>query len=301
MPEVKFVTRYTEWQRHSTLRLTEIFRNYTQRNLHYEIVMPYQSKFFLTAKINLTYQLIGQARYVFISFNAPRGWKLMSIEKCFEPNITPKIKMDGFYGYEFQNISEYEATKFFVEVTLQEDLPTPIELKADLFKHMISHLGEEDFHIKCNGETVAFNKVILQSVSDVFETMFKRDSNKEVTEDCMEIEDFSVETIKEFKSAILKGEASCPTVELMMFAHKYNVKPLVQYCERHIGEDVYSGNIFEVIKAAYFLDSDNLLNKAVEYLVKNARRLNDNEDWKVFKKAHPDCFIKMMDLIMFSK
>ena len=205
------------------------------------------------------------------------------------------------YEYLFHSRNEYESSKLSVEVTLIEDLPTPKELKVELFQHMISNLGEEDFHIKCNGETLAFNKAMLQSVSDVFQTMFKRDTNKEVTEDCMEIEDFSVETIKDFKSAILKGEASCPTVELMMFAHKYNVKPLVQYCERHIGEDVYSGNIFEVIKAAYFLDSDNLLNKAVEYLVKNARRLNDNEDWKVFKKAHPDCFIKMMDLIMFSK
>ena len=66
-------------------------------------------------------------------------------------------------------------------------------------------------------------------------------------------------------------------------------------------EDVYSGNIFEVIKAAYFIDSDNLLNKAVTFLVKNAKTLKETEDWKMFKKSHPDCFIKMMDLIMFSK
>ena len=108
MPEVRFETRNTRYQRNSTLLLTELFRNYTQQNLHHEIVdMQYPSKFSLTAKINLTYQLIGQARYVFITFNAPQGWKLKSIEKFFEPNITPKIKMDGFYGYEFQNISEY--------------------------------------------------------------------------------------------------------------------------------------------------------------------------------------------------
>ena len=66
-------------------------------------------------------------------------------------------------------------------------------------------------------------------------------------------------------------------------------------------EDVYSGNIFEVIKAAYFIDSDNLLNKAVTFLVKNAKTLKETEEWKMFKKSHPDCFIKMMDLVMFSK
>ena len=90
-----------------------------------------------------------------------------------------------------------------------------------------------------------------------------------------------------------------------MLAHKYDVKPLFQFCERQIGLDIgeriHNNKMFEVIKAAYFIDSDYLLNKAVEYLVKNTRRFDDNEDWKVFKKAHPDCFIKMMDLIMFSK
>ena len=205
------------------------------------------------------------------------------------------------YEYLFHSRNEYESSKLSVEVTLIEDLPTPKELKVDLFQHMISNLGEEDFHIKCNGETLAFNKAMLQSVSDVFQTMFKRDTNKEVMEDCMEIEDFSVKTITAFKSTILEGNVKTPTIELMMFAHKYNVKPLVQYCERHIGENVHSGNIFDVIKAAYFIDSDNILNKAVNFLVKHTKTLKDTEEWKMFKKSHPDCFIKMMDLIMFSK
>ena len=207
--------------------------------------------------------------------------------------------MNGSCAYQFYNRSDCESARFYAEVTLLEDLPTSKELKVDLFQHMISNLGVEDFHIKCNGETIGFNKAMLQSVSDVFQTMFKRDSNKEVMEDCVELEDFSVKTITAFKSSILEGDVESPTIELMMFAHKYNVKPLLQYCERHVGENVNKGNIFKVIKAAYFIDSDNLMNKAVNFLVKNAKTLKDTEDWKMFKEAHPDCFIKMKDLLMF--
>ena len=262
--------------------------------------ISHPSKIRLSVKIGLSLQTIGQTKLLFITFNAPQGWKLLSAKKLLETSKTPLYEMDALHVYEFPNRSEYECSELFLGVTLLEDLPTPKELKVDMFQHMISNLGDEDFQIKCNGETVAFNKAMLQSVSDVFQTMFKRDSNKEVMEDCMEIEDFSVETIKDFKRAILEGPVS-PSIELMMFAHKYNVKPLLQYCERHIGGDISFFEVFEVIKAAYLIDSDSLLNKAVNAVVKDARSFSETEDWKTFKKAHPDCFIKMMDLLMFSQ
>ena len=76
MPEVRFKTRNTNFVR----PLKDIFGSLTKRCLEHQVEdIQYPAKFFLTAKIDLSLQLIGQTRVVFIGFNAPQGWKLMSV------------------------------------------------------------------------------------------------------------------------------------------------------------------------------------------------------------------------------
>ena len=48
-------------------------------------------------------------------------------------------------------------------------------------------------------------------------------------------------------------------------------------------------------------DADDLMKKSVEFLADNRNSLQNSEEWTNFQKAHPMCFVKLMNLQMFSQ
>ena len=76
--------------------------------------------------------------------------------------------------------------------------------------------------------------------------------------------------------------------------------PLFKTCKEQVTRSISKDNVYEVIKAAYFTDDDDLMNCASEFVTKNRGQFHkDNDQWKEFQKLHPQCFVKMMDVIMF--
>ena len=49
--------------------------------------------------------------------------------------------------------------------------------------------------------------------------------------------------------------------------------------------------------AAYYIDADDLLDKAVQFVAKNPRTLQNNKEWEAFQESHPKCASKMINLL----
>ena len=119
----------------------------------------------------------------------------------------------------------------------------------------------------------------------------------------MKIDDTDPETIKQFKTFVLDTDKIVvpPNTDLLLFANKYNIKPVAEYCKKFIANQIDKDNIFHVIKVAYHIDADDLLQKAVEFLANNRQTLQNNPEWETFQEYHPKCASKMINLLMFSK
>ena len=186
-------------------------------------------------------------------------------------------------------------------VQLNMHLPSITDIKLKLFEEMVgSFKNNEDFKIECQGETIGISKAMLQSLSDVFRRMTTNGDNKEAVENSVKIDDTDPETIKELKTFVLDMENfDEPSLDLLMFANKYNIKPVTEYCKKYITEKIDKDNILDVIKVAYITDADDLMKKSVEFLADNRNSLQNSEEWTNFQKDHPMCFVKMMNLQMF--
>ena len=55
----------------------------------------------------------------------------------------------------------------------------------------------------------------------------------------------------------------------------------------------------EIVDAAYKINDDTLLKKAMEFVGLNYGSFNEIEEWKDFIKSNPKCVAKMMEFIMF--
>ena len=55
-------------------------------------------------------------------------------------------------------------------------------------------------------------------------------------------------------------------------------------------------NIFDVIKAAYLIDDQDMFKKASKYLLKNKEQLKGTAEWNAFKKDHSDCMIEALSI-----
>ena len=55
----------------------------------------------------------------------------------------------------------------------------------------------------------------------------------------------------------------------------------------------------EIVDAAFKINDDDLLKKAVDFVRLNYRSFDDIEQWENFMKSNPECAVKMMKFMMF--
>jgi len=174
-------------------------------------------------------------------------------------------------------------------------------INSEANKHL---KNKENFIIKCMGENFYFNKTLLCIISDVFSAMIQGKLGQEGQSGIVEINDFTPDIVRAFKricfeSKDFEEEDSIP--DLLLFAQKYFMNPLKQKCLNYLVTNLNPSNIYDVIKIADQIDDENLLKKCVNYMRLNKDKLEKNEEWLVFQKLHPDCMIRMMNLMLFSE
>ena len=157
----------------------------------------------------------------------------------------------------------------------------------------------EDFGIRCQNEEVKFNKTFLCKISDVFATMIENPLTVESRQSFVNIENVNISVVKTFKRILCEQKPSFEDFdcELLLFADRYNIQPLVKMCKTYL--DICQENIFEVIKTADALNDDELLKGAAEFISEHKGSFTKDPEWKKLIKDNPRCFAKMMELVMF--
>ena len=156
--------------------------------------------------------------------------------------------------------------------------------------------------IEKDHSVVKFNKDFLIRISEVFRRMIENPNTKESQDGTIKMMDTNAKTLMAFKMAFdheMYFHENCLTVDLMMFGHKYDVPGLVDLCSDYIGNNLKKDTILEVIKAAYFIEDSRLFKKAVAFLMTNLGKIEETPEWKELKKCHPDCFMKITEIMLF--
>ena len=160
-----------------------------------------------------------------------------------------------------------------------------------------------EIKIECQGEKIEFHKSLLAKISDVFQNMVENPNFIESHNGVITMKEVSPNTVKAFKKLLYDDgnliEATDLDVELMLFCDRYNIKPMVDLCSQHLQNQITKENLMEIVDAAFKINDDDLLKKAVDFVRLNYGSFEEIEEWKDFIKSNPKCVAKMMEFIMF--
>ena len=161
----------------------------------------------------------------------------------------------------------------------------------------------KDIKIECQGEMIEFHKSLLAKISDVFQRMVENPNFIESPNGVITMKEVSPNTVKAFKKLLYDDgnliEATDLDAELMLFCDRYNIKPMVDLCSQHLQNQITKENLMEIVDAAFKINDDDLLKKAVDFVRLNYGSFEEIEEWKDFIKSNPKCVAKMMEFIMF--
>ena len=204
---------------------------------------------------------------------------------------------------------DFICGKISVTFEPSEDLVRRQSLLKEMACKMIEDCeGEANFKISCKNDgieesarTMEFNKDFLSKISEVFRRMIENTNTREAKEGMVKMDDVNFETIKTFKKVFTHRyiDGKDLSVDLMMFAHKYDIGGLVELCSEYLEDNLDKDIILDVIKAAYFIEDSKLFKKAVAFLMTNLGKIEETPEWNELKKCHPDCFIKITEIMLF--
>ena len=217
------------------------------------------------------------------------------------PNNDKHAKVSTKFDLD-ETIPDSRNTSIKCEIIIYNNLNMNITNKSNLKTYLdddaIHQLDQDkNFTLICDNEQFHFNKSLLAMVSEVFGRMIQTSDSKEARLNTVEIEDFYPETIKAFQKVVFsKDEVRDEdlTPELLLFAHKYFIKPLVAKVKAKLMGSLSNDNIFDIIKTAYLIDDEEMFCEASDYLLKNMKQLESTEAWKIFGENHPACMIKAL-------
>ena len=220
------------------------------------------------------------------------------------------FELEANYHYHTDLILRGEIlleVKFDIDTKLNHniaELPNNLNnLVSSISAQAIDQFNEDrNFKIISNGEDFYFNKTLLSLVSEVFQKMLQGNS-KEAQDNCVEISDFSQDTIRTFEKFSFSSEKIKPeeiTIELLMFANKYFMKPLETECKNYLLSTLNKDNLQVFIKAAYDIDDEKMLKVGAKYLSRIKSDLKDSEEWKKFEDLNPKCMMKVYRSIVYN-
>ena len=155
-----------------------------------------------------------------------------------------------------------------------------------------------EIKIECQGEMIEFHKSLLAKISDVFQRMVENPNFIESPNGVITMKEVSPNTVKAFKKLLYDDgnliEATDLDVELMLFCDRYNIKPMVDLCSQHLQNQITKENLMEIVDAAFKINDDDLLKKAVDFVRLNYGSFEEIEEWKDFIKSNPKCVAKMI-------
>jgi speckle-type POZ protein len=152
---------------------------------------------------------------------------------------------------------------------------------------------EFDFN---DGQSVGAHIVILSASSSVFAAMFQSNLSETKTRK-VTIVDAEIRVFKQFLIFLYTDNAPKMAEEgmarlLFELSDKYDVVNLKHECVDMLLTQLNIENVIDMLVWAHFHSIGILSEKAMEFLVKNFRKLCNRPQWKELLKCHPDLFLR---------
>ena len=118
--------------------------------------------------------------------------------------------------------------------------------------------------------------------------MFNSEGFEEAEGKSMEIKEFSEKTVEDFLKFIYAEELEMKnfTPELLLIAEKYDVKKLLEDCQKALEKALDSENAIEILKVGFLANQSSLMKTCRDFLYKNPLNFI-SEDWIQFVKDYP--------------
>ena len=209
-------------------------------------------------------------------------------------------KLKGQISFDFEPDESVKMRQILnnkIVKKLCQDLHQPNDFK------IVCQSNSEDDTKEKDGNYVEFNRNFLCKISEVFRRMIENPNTKESRDGVIKMIDTPTEILEAFKAAFdvktINFDKNHISVDLMMFAHKYDIPGLVDFCANYIGNNLEKDTILEVVKAAYFIEDSKLFKKAVAFLLLHLGQFEETPEWNEFKTSHPECFVKITEIMLF--
>ena len=166
----------------------------------------------------------------------------------------------------------------------------------------LSNNQEQITFICSDGEKVIIEKALLCKISEVFQTMFVNTTTSESQSNVINLKDIASKTVMAFKNVLLNDiiDAKDLSVDLLMFADKYDVQPLVRFCLVHLRQNVSKDNFMGIVKAADVIRDQELLKAAAEFASKNVGKFQMESDVQDFNMDNSQCFANIWMIMMMT-
>ena len=81
-------------------------------------------------------------------------------------------------------------------------------------------------------------------------------------------------------------------VELLVFADRYNIQPLVRFCKDSLKNNICKDNFMDIVKVADVIADKELLQATAHFTALNIGTFEKDEEIMNFMKSNPECFAK---------
>ena len=115
------------------------------------------------------------------------------------------------------------------------------------------------------------------------------------------MENVSLETVQNFKRILCDGvmDKEVLNVDMLMFADRYNIQPLVKLCKDQAIKTISQENIIEIIKTADALNEDEMLKAAFDYISDHKGCLKNSPQWMEMIENNSVSVKKMFHMFLF--
>uniref|UniRef100_A0ABD2WHE9 BTB domain-containing protein n=1 Tax=Trichogramma kaykai TaxID=54128 RepID=A0ABD2WHE9_9HYME len=192
----------------------------------------------------------------------------------------------SFTFYELKDevklISSEDTLTIHCELTSASDRNVLFGLKFNQFSN--EKFSDVNLRTRC-GKVLQAHKLVLASVSPVFEAMFTHNT-LESKNNFVDIKDISHETLVEMLRCIYSGTIEVDDTvlicELLKAADKYQIENLKNACENVLSTCFTNENVLDMITLADKHNAQFLKNKATNFIKCNMKTLIDSEEMKKF-------------------
>ncbi|XP_059221204.1 protein roadkill-like [Stomoxys calcitrans] len=160
---------------------------------------------------------------------------------------------------------------------------------------------DSDITLVAKGIEIKAHKFILSLRSDVFAAMFEHKSMKENSTNCVDIEDFEANVIREMLSFMYTGKLG-PKLDwtlaknLYAAADKYNVKQLKAECEKFLMSDLgIQTAVRTLIKAEVDKNAEKKL-QALQFVKDNIEWVVRTHAWRELSFRYSHLIVELMNI-----